>query len=264
MALRGHFFLDIDMWKQKFIAFAIHLLATLVTSGICAVIVYGSWYPGAFAQMVGGADILKLIIVAEFFLGPVMSFVIYNAAKTRRHLMIDYCVVGILQFTALVYGVVTVESGRPIYMVFVKDRLEVIAKTELTESELAKISDPEITPSWSTFKNICVEYPADAKERSDLLMSAMGGRDIQLKPQYYRSCKAGEVQNKTYSKDRLFSNTPIKIEDLPEHLRAKEFTWLPVVNRFSVWLVVYVKGEQEVYLNLDPLAEPPSSDQIKR
>lgn len=246
------------MWKEKLIAFAVHFLVTLVTSGLCAFCVYGLWYPGAFAQMVGGANILRLIIIAEFCLGPVLSFVIYTSKKTRNHLVADYCVVGLFQLSALAYGVFTVAEGRPIYMVFVKDRLEVIARTELSQEELKQVRNANVSPGWLGPKLICVDYPTDPHERSDLLMSALAGKDIQLKPNYYRECQNGEVNGKSFPKERLFADTKIKQVDLPKSVGDGDFTWLPLVTRFGAWIVVYVKGENELYLNLDPFAEDPS------
>jgi hypothetical protein len=247
------------MWKEKSIAFAVHFLVTVITSGLCAICVYGLWYPGAFAQMVGGANIFRLIIITEFCLGPVLSFVIYNSKKTRKHLVADYCVVGLFQLSALAYGVFTVAQGRPIYMVFVKDRLEVIARTELSQEELAQVRDAKVSPGWLGPKLICVDYPADPHERSDLLMSALAGKDIQLKPNYYRQCQNGEVIGKSFSKERLFSDTKIRSAGLPKEIADKDFTWLPVVTRFGAWLAVYVNAEKEIYLNLDPFIEDPGN-----
>jgi hypothetical protein len=240
------------MLKEKSIAFIVHFLFTLVTSGLAALCVYWLWYPGAFAQMVGGADILRLIIIAEFCLGPVLSFVIYNSNKTRGHLIADYCVVGLFQLSALAYGVFTVAQGRPIYMVFVKDRLEVIARAELSQEELITVRDAEVAPGWFGPKLICVDYPSDPNERSDLLKSAFAGKDIKLKPNYYRTCQSGEILGKSFSKEQLFLTTKIKQSDLPKNIADKDFTWLPMVTRFGAWTVVYIKGEKELYLNLNP------------
>lgn len=242
------------MWKQKTFAFAVHFLVTLITSAACALCVYGLWYPGAFANMVGGADILKLIILAEFCLGPVLSFVIFNPKKTRRHLIADYCVIGLVQLSALFYGVITVANGRPIYVVFVKDRLEVIARSELTAEDIKQVKDPKVKPGWLGPKLICVAYPVDAKERSDLLLSALAGKDIQLKPSYYRECETGEVLAKAFPKTRLFTDTKIQGSDLPKNIADRDFTWLPLVTRFGAWLVIYKDGEREQYFNLDPFS----------
>lgn len=242
------------MLKRKAIASLIHLFATLITSSLCAFCVYGVWYPGAFAKMVRGADIFQLIILVEFCLGPVLSFVVFNPNKTRWHLIGDYCVIVLVQLSALIYGVYTVANGRPIYMVFVKDRIEIVARSELNAEDILQIKDFKMKPGWLGPKLICVAYPVDSKERSDLLFSALAGRDIQLKPSYYRECESGEVLAKTFPKARLFTDTKIQSSNLPKNIADRDFTWLPVVTRFGAWLAIYMDGEREQYFNLDPFS----------
>jgi hypothetical protein len=156
--------------------------------------------------------------------------------------------------TALAYGVYALAEARPIYVVFVKDRLEVVTAARLFESDIQKIRDAKIAPSWDGPKLICVDYPSDPEVRSELLWSGLAGRDIQLLPEYYSVCLDGEVQSASLPKKSLELETNIGLSDLPAELVDKEFTWLPLVSQFGVWMAIYFEGEKVRYLNLDPFS----------
>ena len=47
-------------------------------------------------------------------MGRRRSLVIFNPAKTRRHLVMDFTVIGLLQVAALAYGLWTVFVARPV------------------------------------------------------------------------------------------------------------------------------------------------------
>lgn len=244
------------MWMPKIKAALIHASITLLVAITTAVIVYGVWYPGAFAEMSQGTGLYRLVIGVEVVLGPVMSLVIYNLAKPRSELVRDYCIIGLIQLSALVYGMHSVAISRPVFLVFVKDRIEVVSATELGKEDLNLAPEKFRTLPWFGPRQICVESPTDPQEKSDLLMSALKGRDIQLQPKYYRKCLEAEIAEKAYSKSQLSSHTKIGQDALPEGLEYAHFTWLPVVTRFGAWTVFYRNGDTDkpLYVNVDPFA----------
>lgn len=245
----------VDMFKLKLKAALIHACVTLVIAALTASLVYGIWYPGAFAQMLNGTDLYLILLGVELCLGPLMSLVIYSASKPKSELIRDYALVGLVQLAALTYGLYSVALSRPVYLVFVKDRIEIVAATELKAEDLLLSKEDNFKRlPWFGAKFICTESPADPKEKSDLLMSSVGGKDIQLMPKYYRACLPNEVIKKAYSKDVLFASKKIKLDDLPLEYQTNAFTWLPVVTRFNAWIVVYKDGDYQkpAYLNINP------------
>lgn len=232
----------------------IHFISTALVAAIAALLVFFLWYPGNMRQVLHGVDMYIILMGLELGLGPLMSFVIYNPNKTKRHLIIDYSVVGAVQLCALIYGLYVVSISRPVFFVFVKDRIEVISAVELLKVDIEE-GGVAGKPSWFGPKRVCVEFPNAPEEKSELLLSAMKGRDIQLFPKYYRECIKGEVLEKSFTKERLFTDTKIQSGDLPKDVTDKEFRWLPLVTRFGAWLVIFTDGEEERYLNLDPFAE---------
>lgn len=243
------------MFKSKLKAAAIHGLITLIVAILTALLVYGVWYRGELAQMMSGTDLYLLILIVEICLGPLMSLVIFNSNKPRNELIRDYCIVGSVQVLALVYGLYSVALSRPVYTVFVKDRIEIVAAIELKAEDIATARFPEFKklPLWGA-KSICTDSPTDPHEKSDLLLSALGGKDIQLLPKYYRSCIHNEAFDKSLPKSQLTTLTPIKIEELPTDIQQADFKWLPVSTRFGTGIVIYKMGDIEspLFLSLDP------------
>lgn len=243
------------MFKAKLKAASVHCGITACIAALTASLVYFVWYPGAFASMMRGTPLYLIILAVELCLGPLMSLVIYNPHKSRRELFVDYSIVGVVQVAALIYGLYSVALSRPVYLVFVKDRIEVVAATELNQDDVMQAKDAAYTRlPWFGARSICVESPTDAHEKSELLFSGAAGKDIHVLPKYYRECHDGEVVQKALSKQALFEKTNIKDDQLPRELQSVDFKWLPVSSHFGWGMVAYKNKliDSAVYLNLDP------------
>jgi hypothetical protein len=167
----------------------------------------------------------------------------------------DYLIVGSIQFFALLYGLYTVALSRPVFLVFVKDRIEVVVAADLEKGDILDAKDRSFK-SLPLFgpRFVCTESPVDPKEKSDLLMSALNGKDIQLLPKYYRDCHQNEVFANAKSREVLLSKTPTVKNELPPELHGDSFRWLPVATRYNFWIAVFNKSNQyqPFYFNIDP------------
>jgi len=233
----------------------IHGLITVAVAAVTAYLIYGIWFPGELSSILKGTGLYQLILIVEICLGPLISIVIFNPAKSRRELVRDYLVVGCVQIAAFVYGVCAVAAARPVFSVFVKDRLEVVSAIELKEEDLAAAGDAQFSKlPWLAMRSICTESPQNPQEKSDLLMSSLTGKDIQLIPRYYRACHKQEVFGASLDKADLFTTTSIRLGDLPQYLQTQNFRWLPVSTRFGYALAVFPEGNKDnpVYINLNP------------
>ena len=104
--------------KPRLRASAIHLAISLSVATLAALVVFGWWYPYPYRELSGGRELFALVVVVDVVLGPLITLVIFNVAKTRRHLMMDFTVIGLLQVAALAYGLWTVFVARPVHLVF--------------------------------------------------------------------------------------------------------------------------------------------------
>jgi len=193
------------------------LLISVVIAAIAAALVFWLWYPGDYRLLSGGRELFFLVTSVDVALGPVLTFVVFNLKKGWAHVRRDLLVIGVVQTTALVYGLHTVYVVRPIATIFEVDRFRVIAAVdvELTELPLARPEYRELplTGPWL----LGTRAPATGQERSDALSKGLRGVDPAQRPTFWQPYAMS--MNDVVSRSR-----PIRalLERYPAH--AGEFT----------------------------------------
>lgn len=176
-----------DRLQQRLRAGAIHLLLSATVAGLVLVLVYQGWYPSPLDRVSGVGEILMLLLAVDVVLGPLMTTIVFD--RRKKSLRFDMACIAVMQLGALVYGLYTVEAGRPHYLVFASDRFEVVSRADLRPEDRAEARDnPEAAISWTGPRWVSVEPFEDLERRRQALMeSVQGGRDTQHYPVQYRS-----------------------------------------------------------------------------
>jgi hypothetical protein len=143
------------------------------------------WYPSPFFEALGGRRLIELIVGVDVVLGPLITFVVFDTKK--KSLKFDLATVVVLQVAALAYGVHIAFQARPAYLLFVKDRFEIVTANQLEPEQLAKARRPEFkSVPFSGPVPAAAELPTDPKELESLQMFAVAtGVDVQVFPQYF-------------------------------------------------------------------------------
>lgn len=124
-----------------------HVFASAAVALLAFLLVFVLWYPAPAADLLGVGRIFVVLLAADAVCGPLLTLVLASPAKRRHELVQDLCIVGFIQVGALVYGLIALESARPIAYVFEQDRLVVVAKNELYEADCKKQCMP-ISEGW--------------------------------------------------------------------------------------------------------------------
>jgi hypothetical protein len=162
----------------------IHLSLSAAIAAAVFFPLYFFWYPDVLFESAGGRDLFLLIVGVDVTLGPLITTIIFVPGK--RGLVFDLVVIGVLQAAALAYGVHALFESRPVYMVFVKDRFELVRANQFPEGELEKSAPNGYDRlSWSGPKVVGARLPDNIKERLDIMMSGIAGVDVHLFPRYY-------------------------------------------------------------------------------
>ncbi|MGE0315630.1 MAG: TfpX/TfpZ family type IV pilin accessory protein [Lautropia sp.] len=166
-------------------ASGVHLLISLSVAAAVLLLVYGYWYRAPLDRVSGVGEILLLLLAVDCTLGPVLTFVVFNRAK--KSLPFDLAMIAVLQLSALAYGLHTLDAGRPLYLAFVKDRFELVARADLEPEDLrAGASNPQARIDWFGPRVVAVTMPSDAARREAIMLeSVAGGRDVQHFPDLY-------------------------------------------------------------------------------
>lgn len=249
-------------------AFALHLTGsacalTLVIGGL-----YLGWYrwPGWYLTEV--LHVVVIVVMVDLALGPTLTLVVANPAKSRRQLTLDVGAIVTVQLAALIYGAVTLWLGRPLYYTFSVDRLEIVQANDLDAAEVARgqRENPALAPYWYSLPRwIWAPLPDDPKEATDIAMSAtFGGKDVTQMPRYFKPWEAGlaKLREKLVRVDDIGQYTKPEREQL--HARMAQLGLAPDErNAMLLWgdirtvLVVFDPTTLRVRAMLKPPPRPP-------
>jgi len=244
-----------SLWREKTAAFAVHFLITLALSALAAALVFLAWFPDPYQEMLGGTQLFEIMVMCDLGLGPLTSFIIYNSKKSRRALVFDYTVVGVVQLAAFIYGIYAVANTRPAYVVFVGDRIEVVSAGEIDDADLAQGAEGYRTrPQWGP-QFVSIREPADPKEREKVMLSALAGKDYPVLPAYYVPYERGlpELRHRSLPVSVLEQRHP-EAKPLVTAADAGKLVWLPVRHSKGFWTVLLDpdSGRPMQWLPIDP------------
>lgn len=229
-------------WREKTKAFAVHFLITLLLSASAAALVFLVWFPDPFQKMLGGTRLFEVLVTCDLGLGPLTSFIIYSSKKSRRALLFDYTVVGMVQLAAFIYGLHAVANIRPVYIVSVGDRLEVVTAGEIDDADLAQgaVGYRE-RPKWQP-QLVGIQQPQDPKEREKVLFLSLAGKDYSVLPAYYvpyertlpeirqRALPASELEKRYPDAKPMIASAAAQLQ-----IPVEKLVWLPVKHRNGFW-----------------------------
>lgn len=88
-------------------------------------------YPDYLFWLDGGFQGVRLVLVVDLILGPLMAFIIYNPAKPRRELLTDIALLVAIQLSAMVWGYYQVWSTRPVAVVYGDNRFVAVTAGDI-------------------------------------------------------------------------------------------------------------------------------------
>ena len=122
-------------WQEvsKRRAFLRHLALSACIVGSVFIVVFLIWYPRPYFTAVGAWSIVRILVGVDLVLGPLLTLVVFRPGK--RLLILDMFVIGIIQCSALIYGVNVLYQERPYYTVFAIDRFQILAYKDIPEDQ---------------------------------------------------------------------------------------------------------------------------------
>jgi hypothetical protein len=102
---------------NRYQAFAIHIVISLVLFFVLLICITQYWYPGILFDTGNGWKAIALIICIDLILGPLLTLIVFNPKKSS--IKFDLWVIALLQIAALVYGTWTIHSSRPLAIAYI-------------------------------------------------------------------------------------------------------------------------------------------------
>jgi hypothetical protein len=232
-------------WKVRLRASGIHLGISLCIAALAAVLVFGLWYPYPYREISGGRELVLLVVAVDVVMGPLITLAIFNRAKPRRELLMDFTVVGLLQLAALGYGLWTVFMARPVHLVFEYSRMSVVHAIDVDADLLAKAPLGLQKPPLTGPTVIALRPFKDSAEQLDATMAALGGSSLSARTdlwQAYASATA-EILKAAMPATELNARFPKKATQIDEAVAATgrsatDLRYLPLLDRNAAWTVL--------------------------
>lgn len=236
-------------WKAS----AIHLSISATIAVIALTLMLLLWYAPPFFSAAGGRQVLLIMLGVDVTLGPLITLIIFNTQKSRRALVFDLVVIGLLQLSALIYGTSVMFHGRPAYVVFIKDSFDMVLASQLSEEDIAKAKPEYRTLPLTGPVYVYSEMPGDLQERNDVVFSAFSGKDLPFIPRYYQPYAGheGEVGRSAKPIAELRRLNPRRVTEIDNVIRNSGWTetdigFVPLRSKFEDMAVIVNKRDGKI------------------
>ena len=210
----------------KFKAFTYHLLISSIIIGLIFAAFYWVWFPKDYLKA-GAWGGLKIILLVDIVLGPLLTFVVYN--KKKKRLWLDLSVIALIQFAGLAYGLHITYQERPVISLLGTDGAYIFSASEVDELEIPAKFKSHTGPQNYYFLE---KNDADETIKNKLAYELIDGKKYEAQTQYYANLgdvKAAEIQERLgiiIKKLGKFSQR--NTAQLNESQPANDCTWIPI------------------------------------
>lgn len=161
-----------------------HLLISFLVALLVVGLIFFIWYPFPLAKAVGVIHIFLMMLTIDVIVGPLLGLLVYK--ENKKTLKFDLNVIILIQISALLYGVYSIEQGRPAWLVFNVDRFELVRKNDLILENIdqAKLQFQEV--SWGSPQFAAVKIAASSQQhQNDMFTEVLGGISLAQQPDRY-------------------------------------------------------------------------------
>lgn len=124
-------------------AFSIHLSISAVAFLVILYFILIHWYPEPHFAVNGGWQGIRIMLFVDIVLGPFLTLLLFNPAKSSKAIVFDLCMIGMVQISAFTWGAYAVHSQRPVALSFSGGTIYPILEEEL---ELQEKTPDDIKP----------------------------------------------------------------------------------------------------------------------
>lgn len=251
---------DMSQLLPRLKALGVHACISLLFAAGAAALVFWVWYPYPYREISGGRELFFLVMGVDVVLGPLVTFILFNPAKTRRALTIDFSLVAVLQLSALAYGLWTVSVARPVYLAFEYNRFRVVHAIDVPEDLLDKAEQVFRRLPWTGPKPIGLRDFRNANEQADATLAALSGLQLGARPDLwipYDQVRSSALKG-SHPLTALRTRFPDQAALIDQRVQQTgrpitALAYMPMVGRKTFWTVVLDAQTADIlgYLPID-------------
>jgi hypothetical protein len=221
-------------WK----AAAIHLSISFIIGAVAFALLYFVYYPQPYFKAAGADHLVLILLGVDVILGPLLTLVVFKSGK--KTLKFDLATIALLQLSALCYGLYVMWFARPVFIVAVVDRIEIVYANSIEPDKMAQAMFPEFKkePLFGPVYGV-TRQPNMGAEQEEVLTASFNGTDIQFFPKYYVPRGPDSM--------KAFLNNAKKVPKLPKRAREAAEQYLAQHPQSVEVVGVPVKGRLQDY-----------------
>ena len=243
-------------WKAAGIHFSLSVvLVSLVFVGLIAL-----WYPPELWRMAKVGGLVMILASVDVTLGPLLTLAVFKHGK--RGMKFDLAVIALLQIAGLVYGLHVMFQSRPVFLVAVPDRFDLVFANEIETEDLKQGAPGFNTLGWFAPQRVAARIPTETEARNKRMLEVMEGKRLERNPKYFvayddvagemlgRAKRIKENPNTDLEKDilRRVQEKALKPTDVVYHDLASTRGWAGMLLDAKTGAIV---GP----INVDPLRQ---------
>lgn len=238
--------------KYAAIAFGYHFVGSVALGLISASLVFFLWFPKPLDNLSGGMRLLGLLLLVDLFCGPLLTAIVTDQKKSKRHQIGDWATIVLIQVGALIYGVYSIGMARPVAVVFEVDRFVAISAANINPIFLEDAPEKFKNLSWTGPIWVGVRSPKSDEERMQSIDLSMQGIEPSARPNWWQdiSLSRDDILERAHSlRDRIMKLPPDMRSYIIDYTKAtdlhvEELSYLPLVSSKSLdsWIALINKN----------------------
>lgn len=228
-----------------------HLLISFLIALLVVGLVFFVWYSSPLATAVGVTHIFLMVLAIDVIVGPLLGLLVYKEGK--KSLKFDLTVIILIQISALLYGIYSIEQGRPAWLVYNVDRFELVRKNEIVAQNINQAKPQFQQISWLKPQFVATEFAKNTQQRNDdMFAEVLGGISLAQRPERYVDFSQAKehIQKRAQSLELLqqYNDKAAVAKTLAKYPQATAF--LPM-KASSVDMTVLINKQGEVVKIVD-------------
>lgn len=163
--------------------FLSHLTISLFITLVTFSLVFLVWYPVPLAKAVGVTQIFLMMLAIDSIVGPMLGLLVYKEGK--KTLKFDLSVIILIQISALCYGIYSIAQGRPAWLVYSVDRIELIRNNDIQQQPNVKVKPEYQYPAWTGPQYVGVLISKNNKQKQNDMFNSIFGLTLAKQPDRY-------------------------------------------------------------------------------
>ena len=231
-----------------------HLFISFLIALLVVGLVFFIWYPAPLAKAVGVTHIFLMMLTIDVIVGPLLGLLVYK--EDKKSLKFDLTIIIAIQISALLYGIYSIEQGRPVWIVYSVDRFELVRKNEIILENINHVKPQFQQLSWLKPQFVATQFAQDVKQRNDdMFAEVLGGISLAQKPERYVdfSQAKAQLQKRAQSLELLqqYNDKAVVEKTLAKYPKATAF--LPMkASAVDMTLLINDEGEVVKIVDLRP------------